>query len=167
MCSEIRKIHLPNYQGYYENDDNGVDMRYIFDIKCDELWRDVIDKITGWLLTTLIHLKLAQSLRKNKKDRQLGCLSFLFTPKRGKKKGGIDPPFLTATCHPERRNVTVRRFAVERGKTCNKLRVLTSKIAARFWDPVWSFDGFLKQVLLLLCGTIDVTPASKAIGHLW
>ena len=47
MCSEIRKIHLPNYQGYYENDDNGVDMRYIFDIKCDELWRDVIDKITG------------------------------------------------------------------------------------------------------------------------
>lgn len=47
MCSEIRKIHLPNYQGYYENDDNGVDMRYIFDIKCDQLWRDVIDKITG------------------------------------------------------------------------------------------------------------------------
>ena len=47
MFSEIRKIHLPNYQGYYENDDNVVDMRYIFYIKCDELWRDVIDKITG------------------------------------------------------------------------------------------------------------------------
>lgn len=46
MKSRVIKTHLPTYENVYSADDNGIDMRYVYDISRDKLWEDVIDKIT-------------------------------------------------------------------------------------------------------------------------
>ena len=47
MYSRIVKAHLPGYDNFYEVDDNGIDMCYVYSVRRDALWQDVISKITS------------------------------------------------------------------------------------------------------------------------
>jgi len=47
MYSRIVKAHLPGYDIFYEVDDNGIDMCYVYSVRRDALWQDVISKITS------------------------------------------------------------------------------------------------------------------------
>lgn len=46
MKSKIIPAQLPTYNYFYSNESKGNYIRYIYDIKRDNLWKDVIDKIT-------------------------------------------------------------------------------------------------------------------------
>ena len=46
MLSRIVTTHLPTYDGQYEEDPNGLPMRYVYYIRRDNLLNDLIDKIT-------------------------------------------------------------------------------------------------------------------------
>ena len=46
MLSRIVPTHLPSYANHYEINQNMHPMRYVYDIKRDSLWNDVIEKIT-------------------------------------------------------------------------------------------------------------------------
>ena len=47
MYSRIVKAYLPGYDNFYEVDDNGIDMCYVYSVRRDALWQDVISKITS------------------------------------------------------------------------------------------------------------------------
>ena len=62
-------------------------------------------------------------------------------------------------------NVPVARCGVERGKTCNELRVLTSKSAVRFWDILRKFRWLCEGVCNLFCMCYGCYTESKSYGY--